>query len=233
MTYPRVLGEFETLERVASGRSLARFGDGEFAMASGADMKSQRFDHQLQRRLRDILIDSGECLIGVPNIHTSIKTPKRTSWDKHMARGESLLSPNRPYVSAFISRPDSAPWIDTPEYWGLLESLWIGKDVVVVRGGEKSLMPSDLVGARSVREVVGPSQHAWSDYSRLVAEVGTPDGIVLLCLGATATVMAVDLCALGVHAVDLGHVGMFLRKHRRGEPMWLTKADKDRVAVNR
>jgi hypothetical protein len=39
-------------------------------------------------------------------------------------------------------------------------------------------------------------------------------------------VLAVDLARRGVHAVDLGHVGMFWRKHRRGEPMWVTKADK-------
>jgi hypothetical protein len=32
-----------------------------------------------------------------------------------------------------------------------------------------------------------------------------------------------------VHAIDLGHVGMFLRKRRRGEPMTVTAADK--VAV--
>jgi len=37
------------------------------------------------------------------------------------------------------------------------------------------------------------------------------------------------LCAKGVHAIDLGHVGMFLRKYRRGEPMWLSKDDKDSV----
>jgi hypothetical protein len=38
--------------------------------------------------------------------------------------------------------------------------------------------------------------------------------------------MAVDLCAKGVHAIDLGHVGMFVHKKRRGEPMWVTDADK-------
>jgi hypothetical protein len=36
----------------------------------------------------------------------------------------------------------------------------------------------------------------------------------------------VDLCAKGVHAIDLGHVGMFLRKARAGRPMTVTTEDK-------
>jgi hypothetical protein len=42
--------------------------------------------------------------------------------------------------------------------------------------------------------------------------------------------MAVDLCAIGIQAIDLGHIGLFLRKHRRGEPMVVTQADKDAAA---
>jgi hypothetical protein len=38
--------------------------------------------------------------------------------------------------------------------------------------------------------------------------------------------MAVDLCARGVHAIDLGHGGMFLRKRRRGQAMVVTDSDK-------
>ena len=56
--------------------------------------------------------------------------------------------------------------------------------------------------------------------------IGTPDHSVLLCLGPTATVLAVDLCARGVHAVDLGHLGMFWKKRLRGLPMWVTPEDK-------
>jgi hypothetical protein len=56
-------------------------------------------------------------------------------------------------------------------------------------------------------------------------EIGSPER-VLLCLGPTATVMAVDLCARGIHAVDLGHLGLFYKKHLRGDPMVRTDADK-------
>lgn len=226
--YPTVIGEWETLDAVRHGASLARYGDGEFSMCFGGPMKSQRHDPTLARRLRAILHDSGSCLVGIPNIHPSVDTPKRASWDRFLEKTPALLSPTRTYWSAFISRPDSAPWIDTPEYWAAVEQVWDGRDVVLVRGSDKGFRPEELTGARSVRVVTGLRQHSWSEYDRLMADVGQHDDLVLLCLGATATVMAVELCAAGMQAVDVGHLALFLRKHRRGEPVMISASDKDR-----
>jgi len=223
-TYPNVLDEHATLALVVGGRSLARYGDGEFKLcADGAGIKSQIGHPALAGRLRSILRESGDCLVGIPNIRSD--TPKAQFWGKHMAASRFLV--DRPYASSFITRPDSAPWINTDAYWQQLESLWVDQDVTLVRGSTKSLTGEDLVGA-TVTEIICPRQHAWVDYASILERIGTPKR-VLICLGPTATVMAVDLCARGVHAIDLGHVGMFLRKRRRGEPMWVS--DKDKAAV--
>jgi hypothetical protein len=164
--------------------------------------------------------------VGIPNIRSD--TPKAEHWGKYIRFAPVLT--DRRYVSSFVTRPDSAPWINTREYWDRLESLWRDQDVTLVRGSGKSLTCDDLDSARNVTEVLAPRQHAWAEYERLLERIGTPTR-VLLCLGPTATVMAVDLCARGIHAIDLGHVGMFRRKHLRGEPMWVTDAEKavDRV----
>lgn len=223
--YPSVLGEVETLRLVVGGRSLARYGDGEFKMAARTvGIKSQVADPVLSRRLGQVLHDSGDCLTGIPNIRSN--TPKAEFWGKYMAYAHLLA--DRAYVSSFVTRPDSAPWINTPEYWAMVESLWVGQDVTLVRGSGKSLIADDLLGARSVTEIIAPRQHAWAEYESLLERIGTPKRCIL-CLGPTATVMAVDLCAKGVHAIDLGHVGLFLRKHRRGESMWVSKDDKEAV----
>lgn len=220
--YPEVLDEIETLNRVVSGASIARYGDGEFKMCRGSGIKSQGPHPRLSQRLREILVDSGDCLVGIPNIRSD--TPKAEFWGKQM-RFARLLQEGRPYVSSFITRPDSAPWINTEAYWLQLESLWVGQPVTLVRGSAKSLTAEDLVGAGDVTEIVAARQHAWASYDELLERVGRP-ARALLCLGPTATVMAVDLCARGVHAIDCGHVGMFLRKRRRGEPMWVTDTDR-------
>lgn len=222
LSYPQVLGEVETMKLVVSGRSIARYGDGEFKMAShNAGIKSQSSDPKLSARLREILHEPGECLVGVPNIRSD--TPKADVWGKHM-RYSRLLT-HRPYVSSFISRPDSAPWINTPSYWALLESLWVDQDVTVVRGSSKSLAPDDMIGAGEITDILCRKQHAWQDYDEIAERVGTPKR-ALICLGPTATVLAVDLCKRGVHAIDLGHVAIFLRKYRRGEQMVVTADDK-------
>jgi hypothetical protein len=39
MTYPEVLSDYATLELVQHGRSLARYGDGEFNLCCGASIK--------------------------------------------------------------------------------------------------------------------------------------------------------------------------------------------------
>ncbi len=222
MIYPAVLSERNTLELVVAGRSIARYGDGEFKICHGEGAKAQAKDPVLTERMKSILHESGDCLVGIPNIRSD--TPKAEFWGQYM-RFASYLKPDREYVSSFITRPDSAPWIDTDEDWSLVESLWVGKDVTLVRGSGKSLVAADLVGANSVTEIMAPRQHAWFDYDKIMAQIGTPERAIL-CLGPCATVMAVDLCAKGVHAIDFGHGGMFLRKHRRGEPMWLSKEDK-------
>lgn len=221
MAYPSVLSERDTLAAVCAGRSLARYGDGELNLCRSRPAKRQRHDARLRDRLRQILHESGECLVGIPSLHS--ETPKAEFWRKYQTSADLLA--NRHYASAFITRPDSAPWIDTADYWQMLESLWVGQDVTIVSGGRHGLTEGDLVGAGAVTQVVAPRQDAWSAYDALLEQIGTP-ARALLCLGPTATVMAVDLCAKGVHAIDLGHVGLFIRKHRAGQPMTVTEEDK-------
>jgi hypothetical protein len=221
MTYPAVLGEEATLSCVLDGQSLARYGDGEFRLCAELSIKCQTLHTNLSSRLRKILRTSGECLVGIPNIHSA--TPKAAFWQPQLRFARYLV--DRPYVSAFVTRPDSAPWINTDDYWAALQSLWVGQAVTLVRGSSKSLTAEDLVGAADVTEVLAPRQHAWADYEELLERVGRP-ARALLCVGPTATVMAVDLCQRGVHAIDLGHIGMFLKKHRRGDPMVVTAEDK-------
>lgn len=228
--YPIVRSEDDTLKRVLAGASIARYGDGEFKHCADQRNVSQAADPALAARLRNILHESGNCMVGIPNLNpdalAGMSEEKREWWTKigKSVRAEYFAA-ERTYSSAFITRPDSAPWINRPDYWHAIESLWLGLDVTLIRGTHKGLTPDDLAGARSVREIRAAAQHAYSDYAGILERTGKP-ARALICLGPTATVLAVDLCARGVHAIDLGHIALFLRKFRRGEPMWLSKDDK-------
>lgn len=208
--WPAVLSEEETLRLVAEeGRSLARYGDGEFKLCYGGSIKSQVYDAALGKRLREILLRSGDCLVGIPNL----LRPTKPFWDQFRnTKITALLDMKRVYGSAFVSRPDSAPWIQTPAYWKRVESLWKGKAVTLVRGSGKSLTASLLTpSAASVNEILCARQHAWAEREELLEKIGRPER-VLLCCGPTATVLAVELAARGVHAVDLGHIGMWFKR---------------------
>lgn len=222
MAWPHVMGENWTLDLVASGRSIARFGDGEFNLCLGRPCITQAPCESLAALLRWMLRAPGECLVGIPRQGGGPKAPFWARFDRPDVRG--LFGVDH-YASACITRPDSAPWIDRPDYWAKIRSLWLGKDVTLVRGSEKSLTAAMLAGARSVREIVAPAKNAFAKYGELLEDIGTP-ATAILCLGPTATALAYELSHRGVHAIDLGHVGMFLRKHEKGLPMTVTEEDK-------
>lgn len=151
-----------------------------------------------------------DCLPCIPNFESG--TPKKESWANYAVdRFVELYDRNRIYGSSFITRPDSAPWIDIPEYWDRVRDLWRGKDIVFVNGDKRSLRLDMMKEATSIREVISTTKHAYSDIDRVVEEVGLPSGPILMCLGATATALADRFARKGVHAIDLGHIGLFMR----------------------
>lgn len=207
MSYPSVLSERETLARLST-ESIARFGDGELRCALDGGCTSQIADPRLAVELRRMLAAPKNCLIGIPNAKIG---PKTENWARYVTERFTSLYRAPEYASAFITRPDSAPSIDTPDYWQAVQDLWNGKDITLVVGDKKSITTEMMTGAASIREVWGPRQHAYAQIDRLEEEVGTPSGTVILCLGATATALAYRLAQKGVHALDLGHSGMFAR----------------------
>lgn len=222
------MGEGLTLQCALDGMSIGRFGDGELKIAMGRDAKSQAHDPQLADMLRQILARPRPGFLAcIPNIAGQVRSPKEAFWSQYRGpKYASLYRSSTVYGSSFITRPDSAPEYLGAPYFERLAQLWAGRDVVLVGGSGKSLQPSDLAGAASVKHVEAPRQHAFSAYPFLLQRLKDETRLVIMCLGATATVLAWELAGRGVKAVDLGHVAMFLRKNRAGEPLDVTEEDR-------
>lgn len=214
MTYPHVMTEDETLEAALKGRSLSRFGDGELRLTLGGTASAQRTNCELLKvELRSLLQTPQKALVCIPNLHKD--SPKYENWKRYATPLHRTLYRMPLYGSAFITRPDSAPWIDRPDYWMKMRELWSGKEVTLVHGTARSLTPEMVArDAKSVRHVQAPAENAYAQIDDVERRISTPGGLVILCLGPTATLLAARLANKGVHAVDLGHVGMFMR--RRG-----------------
>lgn len=220
----KVANEWQTIETLTEQRlSIARFGDGEFNIAIGRNAKSQRGDEALAARLRGILkTNSKSCLVGIPNMYagnTALPGTKAHMFWGNMAQRrhyDALLSPKKQYYSSFITRPDNAHAINCPEYWDAVKRLWEGRNVVTVTGEGQTVSkdPSLLANANIIGRIEGPSVNAWANYPVTIMRCAQypPGTLFLLCLGATATVLAYDLSESGYQALDLGHLGRFYAK---------------------
>lgn len=217
MKYPTVRSEEETMARVLGGASIARYGDGEFKIAAGNGCVSQEPDKKLMLELREILARTNtRCIVGIPRLDP--RSPKITNWRKYEGKYPRFLTSAIDYYSAFITRPDSAPWINTKDFFDQIESLWRGQRVTLVCNGVRSLTPEFLMktGAAQVDWVECPYRDAYRAIDKLEAEIlAIPNKRVLLCAGPTATCLASRL-SKPKHAIDLGHIGMFWRAYEDG-----------------
>lgn len=213
--YPKVLSARATLDRALSGTSIARFGDGELRIAMGRQAISQVANANLQGELKHLLRGPTHCLVCIPRQGVG---PKADRWINYSAAKYVNMMEQEEYGSAFITRPDSEPIENEAEYWGLVRDLWRNRDVVLVVGTDYgSLDEKMLRDARNLRVVFGPRRDAYAEIAELEEKIGTPpkDAPVIMCLGATASVLAERLARKGCWALDLGHIGKFMPKHYR------------------
>lgn len=222
MKYPKVLSESDTLDRILAGASIARWGDGEWRCSIGGGCTSQRPDPKLMAELQQAIrpgnAQGRDYIVGIPNPFGGC--PREESWIRYTEpKFARQLEAGAAYHSSFITRPDNAPWIDTKEYWARVRRLWLDQSIVLAVGDKKSVTSEMIAGdCKLIAEVWGPRQHAYSEIDRIEAEIiqkaRLPEGgyaRVLLCLGASATVLAFRLAKRGIHAIDMGHIGMFMR----------------------
>lgn len=235
----KVLGKYniatpeETIdELVRTGKSISRFGDGEFDMIYGIGMNYQKYNKDLAKRLEEIVQSNDPgILIGIPNVfnleycneYTGFATEFWPKWvNKFKFKIVRLLKRNRKYYSAQITRfyLDYKDKSNTAEYVKKLKKIWDNKEVVIIEGEKSRLgVGNDLFdNMKSIERIICPSENAFEIYEKIYNECLKIDKnkLVLLALGPTATVLSYDLYKAGYHTIDIGHVDIeyewFLRK---------------------
>lgn len=205
------LGYQETLSKIRDeGLSFARFGDGEMLLASKADFNLgfQENSSILRKELDKILLNLNDnLLVGMSPFW------RNEHWDKvfvevwpHMRE----LVPQKPtvYGSAYVTR-SAAFWNDKQELVDAWRSVWDGRKVVVVAGRRSrfELVPELFDNVKKVELLESEPVNAFKGIPRLVGELRErKDSLVLISLGAAATVLASKLAEVGVQALDVGHI---------------------------
>ncbi len=225
LNYPSVHGELETIAKIKEGFSISRVGDGELKILEGLGYSREKPNPVLTKELR-VLMDKPKdrCLIGIPTMdpkgskykNTDPISKKVVGWHRHKDRFCKYLKPDIEYYSALITRVDCGEWMLTIEYAKALQSIWLGKKVVVV-GAAGSKVLKAVETTQEAKYIECPLYGAYAVISELEkAVLASGADIALLSAGPTATCLANRL-APHMQAVDIGSIGGFLVKMLGGE----------------
>lgn len=205
-------------------KSLCRFGDGEFAIIAGVNrQKFQRADSKLGERLKEVLqYNQDNILLCIPDIYGDLSkyndncryNIRAYLTEEVRQQHYELLNLKNIYYDAYLTRPyasykdnnTNAPQIRFEH----LKKIWNNRDILIIEG-EKTRMGigNDLLSnASSIIRILGPAENAFDRYNDILAEALKQDKhrLVLIAMGATATVLAYDLSLAGYQALDIGHI---------------------------
>ena len=235
LIYPKFYTFEYTIEQIMAGKSLCRFGDGEFdIMAEHSRHKFQNDNSKLAQRLREVIaLEDDDILIGIADNYGRLDKfnidgkfgIRSYMTDETRAMHAKFLNPDRTYHNAYISRPYSLyanNHTEAPkQHFEKLRTIWADKDIIIIEGCQSRLgYGNDLFdNAKSIKRIEGPATNSFDRYDDLLAAAKNHafEGcLFLLALGASATVMAYDLAKAGHQALDIGHIDLEYDWYRNG-----------------
>ena len=218
---PVVKNTDETLNKIIDEKaSMSRFGDGEFALMYGENLKFQSYNHELAQRLKEIIKSCNENhIVGIPyvfndRIHLTEKAD--SYWNKYLELNShkiyKLLDFSKTYYDTQVTRL----YIDTrdkelvKERFNKIRSLWNNRDIVLIEGAKSKLGIGNVLfrNANSIERIICPSKNTFDKYDFILTEAKKIDKtkLILVALGPTATVLSYDLYKLGYQVLDIGHI---------------------------
>lgn len=240
--YPTIASEDETVDKIIQeGKSICRFGDGEISVILGEDRQVfQEPNPKLGVRLKEVLESKDEdILVAIADNYgdlTRYNLFSRYNIRAYMTeetrkKHYSVLDFERKYYDAYMSRPyvDRADnMTDGPvKRFQRLKQIWTGRDIVIIEGHQTRMgVGNDLFDeATDVKRILGPAVNAFDRYDDILEEALKldKDKLIIISLGATATVLAYDLAKAGYQALDLGHIDL--------EYEWMLKGEGKRVEI--
>lgn len=214
--YPKVHGEFETLAKIMEGNSIIRYGDGEMGVMLNKGYTRNKLDLHLSKELRVHMEKCDTALIGIPTMDP--RGDKYENWKRHIDNYGPRIPRHREYYSAFITRPDCAPWLRTREYVEAIQALWLDRNVLLI-GPEphRNKIRKAIELTQEIEMVECPLYQAYDqiDEFEQICLKSSADLILLSC-GVTATCLAARV-SKHKQAIDIGSIGGFMVSQLFGE----------------
>lgn len=228
---PNIKTSEETIQELLnSNKSLARFGDAEIAIINGEGMFYQKYDKKLAMRMQEIIANEQENLcVGINNIFAPFQNVIG------LLRDTNHMEKNCYMYSVPKCRRDYDKYINysmqyySTEYFskqhcGRDFEIWRhyfkGKKLVLVgcKEAADNLKFNVYDTAQELHYEFVPNRDCFSVYDETLSRLKCYDKsfIHILMCGATACVLASDLCKEGFKALDLGHFAKHYDWYKRG-----------------
>ena len=243
--YPKlsIMNSEDTIKYILSSHvSISRFGDGEIELMHGYKNLFQDYSQKIANRLKEVKT-TDKCLVCLPNIFsrdafnkTIVKGDEYKVWIRHKLKYnyyyKKHFKDSSPLGDAFISRfymrYNDKSKEKNAKYVSLLKKLWDNRKIVFIEGENSRLgYGNDLFdNAKSIERILCPKLNAFEKYDEIIDYITKnvdKSKLLILALGATATILSYDLSNMGYQALDLGHIDIeyewFLMKATKKEPV--------------
>ena len=229
----------ETIKRIQEGMSICRYGDGEFTILLGGRTRLQPGDEKIVTRLKDILKDksTNNVLVAIPEAfcgdYEKYTDDAAKFWknynEKNLDEISKMLDSNKTYYSSQITwfYTDIKDKSNCDRYVEEIKKIWNNKNIVIVEGLQTRMgIGNDLFsGAKTIRRILCPSENAFLKYEEILNSCleCSKDSMLIIALGATATILAYDLAKCGYQALDFGHIDL--------EYEWYIRKAKEKIKI--
>lgn len=205
----------ETLKEIVDNKkSITRFGDGEFEIIFGNNLRFQKFNKTLKDKLLYILQQNNPGLmVGIIQLYNN-KDPFWKDWLKiNKFKLARIIKKHKIYYSSLITRFYSlyTSRLKMKQYVLYFKKIFINRNILIIEGDQTRLgIGNDLFNkAKSIKRILCPKENAFDVYEKILDYVRNmnleKDTLILISLGPTATVLVYDLFKLGNQIIDFGH----------------------------
>lgn len=228
---PQIKSIDETIDDIVEKRlSVSRYGDGEFDIIHGRNIKFQQANPLLAEKLKEALtVPVNNYAVALADIYgdlSQLETKYANFFREFLIefREEQYryLDMNRIYYNAFITRiySEMRDKSLSGKWFKKMKKIWENRDVIIVEGDKTRFGVGNnlLSEAKSVQRILAPNENAFSKYDEVLAVCQQQEkGVLfLVALGPTATAMAYDLAKMGYQAIDIGHLDIEYEWYLRG-----------------
>lgn len=230
--HPKVLDSHASLQVIIDKKmSVSRFGNGELDIILGQHEGFQKYDKRLKERLVEVLkSDTKNLAVSIPDVfqdHSRLNDRASKYWTRQVAHylyhWNKFTIKDKLYYDSLMTRfyMDLSDKVEFPKKsLQLFKMLWNDRDILIVEGKDTRLgYGNDLFdNCKSIERILCPAENAFSRYDEILVTTKkyAADKLILIALGATASVLAYDLSNGNFQAIDIGHLDIEYEWYKMG-----------------